>query len=162
MRVRVVENINMLHKGNKYGYGEIIEDYTGVLNKYIQRIVEATEVKEVPQFVQPKASTLMETVSEAPVESEFYATLGDVDPEDIKAKIEEIESQTTQAVVETSSTVEMTKDAPEVEVPIIPEINVVEVKRGWYEVQDVDGNVLSEKKMRRDDAETLRDQLYNQ
>ncbi len=162
--VRNAGNSNIFYNGKVHAPGDKFE-YTGIPN--IPNLVLAKEdPKPISQpLSQPEQSvSLVGTISEEPVESESYATLGDVEsfvsPEAIKAKISEMESTT---VVETSSTLDNTKVAEDtpVEVPDIPVINVVEVTRGWYEVQDADGNVLSEKKMRRDDAETLREELYN-
>ena len=167
MRVQVIQRISYAYKGKKYTFGEIIENYEGNLdNKYIRRIPDEktskTQTKDTK--TQPKKDALMETGAVVPDPiiktkegTEVLATFSEdlnLSPEMIKAKIAEVESS---KVVVVKEELEATEEPKE---NVKKEYNVVEVARGWYEVQDENGESVSGKKMRRDDAEALLEELY--
>jgi len=172
MRVQVIQNVSFLHKGEKYGPGDIIEEFNGKLDKYIRQVGAAPK----PKPTQPKEETqpkeaLMESkpIIDKPITrteegTEVLATFDEeinLSPEMIKAKIAEIESKSEDdsIVFPDDVTDVIVPDDVEEEVEKV-EYNVVEVGRGWYEVHDANGKSVSEKKMRRDDAESLLEELY--
>jgi len=180
MRVQVIKPVNILHKGKKYGLGAIIEDYEGDLNTYVRPVgVSKPQPKPEPKKVK-KDDAIMETsyvepdpIKITPEGTEVLATFSpdvELSPNAIKAKIAEVERAKPKKIKledaeqskDDTKEVQPTKEIeePSKEEALEKEYNVVEVGRGWYEVQDGTGNVVSEKKMRRDDAEALREELY--
>jgi DNA-binding HxlR family transcriptional regulator len=160
MRVQVIQRVSYAYKGKKYTFGEIIENYEGALDKYIRRIPDQKETETQKPNKKETKDVLMQTESEVtkPIiktkeGTEVLATFSEdlnLSPEMIKAKIAEVES----------SKVVVKEEVEEPEENVKKEYNVVEVARGWYEVQDENGEAVGGKKMRRDDAEALLEELY--
>jgi len=155
MKVKVVRPIKFLYQGNYYTMGQEFE-YDGKMNEYLAPVgkqstqtpkVEA--VQEKAEVVQPKAEAVQAKVvvkDDTQVEIFDDIDFSGLSPESIKAKIKEIES----AQVKTAPVVEKIEETVEK-----PKYEVVKVARGWYNVIDADGNELSPKKLRKDDAEEL-------
>jgi len=163
MRVQVIQRVSYAYKGKKYTFGEIIENYEGALDKYIRRIPDQKGTETQKPNKKETKDVLMQTESEVtkPIiktkeGTEVLATFSEdlnLSPEMIKAKIAEVESSKVVVVKEE----ELEKATEE---NVKKEYNVIEVARGWYEVQDENGESVSGKKMRRDDAEALLEELY--
>lgn len=145
MKVKVVKPVRFLHKGKFYTMNQEF-DYGGKMNDYIA-LVSKSEPAKTPS-TPTKAPIKAKVVVENEVKAEIFddTDFGSMSPEMIKAKIEEIESAPIEKVVEEPQIQEEIEKA---------KFSISKISRGWYNVEDAEGNELSPKKLRKDDAEAL-------
>jgi len=151
MRVKV-NYPKYFYGGVFYHYGDVIENYKGQPDKYLigvrgapKKVEVEVEVKAAPEPTKVEESHFggVDVVNNEPVVLATFSEDTVLSPEAIRAKIAEVEAQQ-KVVVEKQE----------------PSFSLVELKRGWYEVKNtISGKIVSDKKLRKDDAETLIEQL---
>jgi len=146
MNVQVITNVNFIWQGKTYKIGAIIENYSGDLYESLRVVSNQPKTGAAPSTPghPEKVVEILKTQDDTEILGFFDGT--SLSPETIKAKIREVESAT---VVETKSF--ESSDVPKE--PEVEELKKVKVARGWYEVQDEDGNTISNKKMREAEAD---------
>lgn len=138
MKVKVVKPVKFLHKGKFYTMNQEF-DYDGKMNEYLS-LVSKSEPAKAPV----KAKVVVENEVKAEIFDD--TDFGSMSPEMIKAKIEEIESAPIEKVVE----------EPQIQEEVdAPKFSISKISRGWYNIVDAEGNELSPKKLRKDEAEAF-------
>lgn len=145
MKVKVVKPVKFLHKGKFYTMNQEF-DYDGEMNDYLALASKAKPAKA--SSTPAKAPVKAKVVVENEVKAEIFddTDFGSMSPEMIKAKIEEIESAPIEKVVE----------EPQIQEEVdAPKFSISKISRGWYNIVDAEGNELSPKKLRKDEAEAF-------
>lgn len=150
MKVKVVKPVKFLHKGKFYLMNQEF-DYDGEMNEYLALASKAEPATPAKAPVKAKVEEPVEHVHDVGEEvivpddvdvNESVTVLEDLDfanmsPEQIAAKIAEVEEPQIQEEVEA------------------PKFSISNISRGWYNVIDAEGNELSPKNLRKDEAEAL-------
>jgi len=144
MNVQVVLDVNFIWQNKTYRLGDIIENYSGDLYNSIKVVGNAPATPNAQSAAPEKVIEILKTKDDTEILGFFDGT--SLSPESIKAKIREVESA---PVVKTKSFEESNVSTE----PKVEELKKIKVSRGWYEVQDEDGNVISDKKMREAEAD---------
>jgi len=167
--VEVIAPVKFFHKGKFYTYGQKF-DFDGeltpslrVVKKEVSKPASTEPVKATTHDVDAdkepvKAATsdadvIVKTVDGAEIVGTFDADMP-LSPAAIKAQIAKVEA-TKPKVMEGAAA---STPAP---APHIPDFNLVEVSRGWWDIVDEKGNTVNEKKMRKADAEEELEKLLS-
>jgi len=149
-RVKVITPVKFFY-GGKFRTLNDEFDYDGEMKPFLQVVQKTTkEPVKVEKQIVPEPD--FEKTEEG---SEIITTFDPgmaASPAAIKAMVQSAESGETVEPPVNTLTEETVENSDEENVPT-PKLEMVEAGRGWFEIADEDGNIVSAKKMRKAEAE---------